>query len=271
MKNNIKNNWHTICLCHYVIIIFRVNTMITFDKGFLMPKTSTLKLVALTFFMFVGTAQSGTISSLYSTGAGANLTDGQTDTNWTVSGPGITDNSSVYAATTAGSLGWGGNTTSNHLNNGVSTWISPTTPPGNHSVGNFTYRTTFDLTSLKLDSINITGKWESDNKLQSIVLNAGTANQVVLSTNTLGTFFNSVTVQPNWDTSPTTKNFSFASFLGMYFQGVNTLDFIVNNTAVSPTGLRVEFTTQSAIPEPTALVLLGIAAVGFAATRRRKI
>ena len=54
--------------------------------------------------------------------------------------------------------------------------------------------------------------------------------------------------------------------------GTNTLDFFVNNDG-GPTGVRVEFFTAAAVPEPSSMTLLGLGALslgGYVLRRRRQ-
>jgi uncharacterized protein (TIGR03437 family) len=112
----------------------------------------------------------------------------------------------------------------------VSKWISPRADGGNNSVGNYTYRTTFDLTGLNPATALITGRYAVDNS-GLIKLND---NQVQPAVSDPGFL--------NWNAF--TINSGFVA-------GVNTLDFVVTNTdcgscSSNPTGLRVEFTSASA-------------------------
>jgi len=102
-----------------------------------------------------------------------------------------------------------------------SKWISPRADqatPNYNTQGDYTYRTTFDLTGLDPSTASLSGWGAADN---SAVVKL---NGVQLAT--IGGFG-----------SPT--NFSLNS---SFVSGVNTLDFIVNNagSSGSPTGLRVE-------------------------------
>lgn len=101
-------------------------------------------------------------------------------------------------------------------------WIAPLGNQGSgNAPGDYTYRTTFDLTGFDPDKARIAGKWTSDNGGTDIVLN-GTPLGISQGGN-----FGAL--------SEFTIEFGFVA-------GVNTLEFIVNNAgdAVNPTGLRVE-------------------------------
>lgn len=112
-----------------------------------------------------------------------------------------------------------------------SRWIAPRPQQGTgNAEGNYTYRTTFDLTGFDPTKARIVGKWAVDNFGVDIVLN-GTSLGLV---NTAG--FG-----------------AFTDFLieSGFQAGTNTLDFIVSNapTTPNPTGLRVEMTGTVEVPD----------------------
>jgi len=133
------------------------------------------------------------------------------------------------------------------LNNGpVSKWISPLpNASANLNHGNYTYRTTFDLTGMDPSTAVLTGQFAAD-------------DLVVIQLNGVQVPNNGVTV-PN---IPTTGGFtSFTTFKisnalfsppqVIFNNGLNTLDFIVNNAPLfpTPTGLRVDITgTANLLP-----------------------
>ncbi len=110
-------------------------------------------------------------------------------------------------------------------NNEVSKWIAPRSDAGEaNSKGIYIYRITFDLSKFKSGSAVIAGMWTTDDNGVEILLNG-----------------------------KRTENFTpLAAFYGMYpfrinngfNEGVNTLDFVVNNV-VSSTGIRVEITGKA--------------------------
>jgi hypothetical protein len=136
-------------------------------------------------------------------------------------------------------------------NSGTSSWIGPS---GNaiDVAGNYTYSTTFSLAGLEASTAQISGLWAGDNAGVSLFLN-GSSTGITANTGSvnLGSF----------------TPFTIASSAG-FVAGTNTLSFTINNIdgpGVTPTGLRVEFTSatadaippippSTAVPEPSDLV-----------------
>jgi hypothetical protein len=120
--------------------------------------------------------------------------------------------------------------------NDLSAWITPawdTNGPGDFElVPSYYYRTTFDLTGLDPTRAQITGQWTSDNRGLDILLNGVSTG--ITNPGTFDTF----------------SSFLISARQGHPFtDGVNTLDFLVNNGAGEdnvdgPTGLRVEMTGE---------------------------
>ncbi len=112
-----------------------------------------------------------------------------------------------------------------------SRWIGPNAGDAVGPAGNYTYRTTFDLTGLDFDNLvfAITGRWASDNQGTDILLNGVSTGQK----NVEFTGYSQFTVSAG------------------FVPGLNTLDFVVNNAAAnpSPTGLRVDDIKLTAIPK----------------------
>ncbi|MEP6537590.1 MAG: PEP-CTERM sorting domain-containing protein, partial [Bryobacteraceae bacterium] len=107
------------------------------------------------------------------------------------------------------------------LTNGPnSKWIAPQANEGLGNLsGDYTYRTTFNLTGFNAATAVITGRAAADNSV-TIKLNGVTIGSA--------TSFTAFT--------------SFSASSG-FLAGVNTLDFVVNNAVYSsanPTGLRVD-------------------------------
>jgi hypothetical protein len=132
--------------------------------------------------------------------------------------------------------------------------------------GDYTYRTTFDLTGFIPATAQLSGRWATDNAGVDIFLNGiSTGNQLPFGS---GPFSYEVLT-------------SFVISNG-FVPGVNTLDFSVNNFIDSsgspnPTGLIVEIAGSAdrvPVPEPGSAELVFMTAVSFAAVylaqRRRK-
>ena len=149
-------------------------------------------------------------------GSGGLLADGATDSHYTLAvspdagypGP---------AAKVVNSNAW---PIPPWLANGpTSKWIAPRQDPGTanyNSPGNYTYRMTFNLTGYDPATARLTGQWASDDS-GTLKLN--------------GTTVATQTGYAAWTAFTITTGF---------IAGVNTLDFVVNNAAQNPTGLRVE-------------------------------
>jgi hypothetical protein len=148
------------------------------------------------------------------------------------------------------------------VNSTTSRWIGPTVNQGYptgaaaHPIGEYTYRLTFDLTGLDPATASITGNWAADNNGLFIRLNG---------VNTTGNVVPVFTAL-----RPFTVSTGFVA-------GVNTLDFVVRNTAGSgsnPTGLRVSDIAGSAnaavVPAPAAGWLLGSGLLWLAGAAKRR-
>ncbi len=118
-------------------------------------------------------------------------------------------------------------------NNGSSKWISPLTDSvsasglafdGGEGPGTFVYRTTVDLTAFYLPSVKITGGWATDNLGPALRVN-GTATGLV-----------------NTAQFPALTSFTISLANAAFVQGVNTIDFLVQNQDATAgyTGLRVD-------------------------------
>ncbi|HEY2951091.1 MAG TPA: lamin tail domain-containing protein, partial [Verrucomicrobiae bacterium] len=118
------------------------------------------------------------------------------------------------------------------FNGPASKWIAPRADQGvGNAEGNYTYRLTFDLTGLQTASAQVTGQWTSDNGGMDMLLNG-----ISLGLSQGGDF---------------TRFAGQFALAGGFVDGLNTLDFVVNNApaGVNPTGLRVEI---SGVAEPDA-------------------
>lgn len=121
--------------------------------------------------------------------------------------------------------------------------------------GNYTYRTTFDLTGLDPSTATISGIWRTDDAGLDIFINGTSTGQ----------------------TSVVHTDTAFSVNSG-FVAGLNTLDFAINNAA-GPSGLRISLTGTAdvagtpPVPEPGSLVLLALGFGGVARalwTRRRE-
>ena len=104
----------------------------------------------------------------------------------------------------------------------TSKWISSRADSAQAPAGDYVYQTTFNLTGFEAASTVITGTWTSDNAGKAIRVN-GVATGITAP----GTF---TTLTP-FRIDDTNANF---------VTGVNTLEFVIENTSVGPTGLRVD-------------------------------
>ncbi|MBX9579709.1 MAG: hypothetical protein K2X87_05315, partial [Gemmataceae bacterium] len=119
----------------------------------------------------------------------------------------------------------------------TSTWIGP----NNDFIldgpeGTYVYRTTFDLTGLDPSTAVITGGWSTDNNGVDILING---------------------VSTGYTTAFEQFAIGFADFTisDGFVDGINTLDFVVNNGG-GPTALRVELSgtaDPAAVPAPAGL------------------
>jgi hypothetical protein len=112
-------------------------------------------------------------------------------------------------------------------NNSGAKWIGPqsTATLSNAPAGTYRYRTTFDLTGFDPTTAYISGYYYAADQCE-IFLNG---QSVALSAN------------PQF-----AINDSFILSSG-FIAGVNTLDFVVTNSQVGPTGLRVEIVEADAV------------------------
>lgn len=167
---------------------------------------------------------------IHSTGDG---TEGLADPYWTLSG------GTAYVTIDATlPVNW-------LDNDAFSRWISPQTgyPTGGprDAAGLYTYSTTFDLTGLDASTAFLAFNIASDNVVTDILLNGVSQGLTHVGLSAFEALF-----------------ISSGDFVG----GINTLEFVVANNNLSPSGLRVEFTEAtadelSAVPEPSSITLIG--------------
>jgi hypothetical protein len=202
--------------------------------------------------ILAGTGRAATITTLFNTGvdaAGVPRANNASELHYSLfSVPSGTTTVRVATAINGFPIGpWLGD-------DSISAWIGPASDGSlNGPSGNYTYRTTFDLTGFIPSSASITGQWAQDNTGVDIQINGASIGAV--------------------------SNPGFGSFGGFsigsgFIAGVNTLDFIINNGG-GPTGLRVEMTGAANVasvgaPEPGTLVLLGLGVTAFTLRRRRQ-
>jgi hypothetical protein len=195
----------------------------------------------------ITSAQAASITGLANTGTG---TSGAVDSNYSLAGsstgPVITYDSQWPISP------WLANTD-------TSKWITPTSTQSQSfdawNDATYTYTLSFDLTGANASTAWFTGRVAADN-----------AVTVKLNDNVIG----GAAGFTDWTSFSAGLNSGFVA-------GTNTLEFVVTNWALSsgnPTGLRVEFTgsdVAAAVPEPEtyAMLLGGLALMGFVARRRK--
>lgn len=138
--------------------------------------------------------------------------------------------------------------------NSTSTWIQPfSASPRSKPAGDYVYTQTFTAATAGSGSI-LAGRWASDNAGEMYF------NGVLVSTSPYGS--NQAGHSYNvWHAFTITSGF---------VQGLNTLEFRVNNLRPGVTGLRVEF-SQASLPEPAEIIttMALLAGVFWLASRRR--
>jgi uncharacterized protein affecting Mg2+/Co2+ transport len=138
----------------------------------------------------------------------------------------------------------------------VSTWIAPYWLNDASSVlmdegGNYDYRLTIGITG-DASALVLMGRWAVDDGAVAIQVNGTT---VVGGT-------------------PVTGDLQFAKWAAFtlssgFVTGTNTIDFVVENDQYN-TGLRVEWSSTSSVPEPGSTLLLGGGLAVLAAFARRR-
>jgi hypothetical protein len=132
----------------------------------------------------------------------------------------------------------------------ISTWIGPNNNANADApAGLYDFQTTFDLSGLIPGTAVLTGQWASDNEGLDILINGVSTGNTSAGLDTWSSF----------------------TISGGFVDGVNTLDFIVNNDDFGPTGVRVELSGTADAPEPGSLLLLGAGLAGLGLLRRRSV
>jgi hypothetical protein len=168
-----------------------------------------------------------TIPGLFNSGVGA---------NGVALAPGSADPHYLLTVAAEGPINVGAVVMQNHTawlaNSPASTWIGVTTSGlANVAVGNYYFRTTFDLTGLEPSTARISFQVAVDNDLPDVFLNG---NPTGLSFSGFGSF-----------SSPMVLSSGFVD-------GVNTLEFRSSNggTTPNPGGFRVEIISATADVQP---------------------
>ncbi len=219
-------------------------------------KCRMFRVVGCTLILSAAPLSAAPLTTLFGTGVAANnangnpvafLSIGGIDSHYTILPPSSTTIEPAYAAQP--NWLWIGGT----LVNGStpqSEWIAPQVNEENNDPGgDFIYQTAFNLTGFDPSTAAIRGTAFVDNALDDVVLNNST------QTGFLGGSF-----EPG-------DSISF-SFTGGFVPGINILDFTVNNSNPSPSGLNVAMTGTASIPEPSSLSLLGFASIGLLLSHR---
>ena len=150
-------------------------------------------------------------------------------------------------------------------NSPSSSWIGPRANtvasagiPTNAGEGEgvYVYRTQFDLTNFDLDTVQISGNWSSDNSGLDIRVNGVSTFQ-----NNIGgaTFSNLLPFAINRINAP-----------GLV-QGVNTIDFVVENAAVGFTGLRIQNLVATGVLPPDTKPHIATQPASIAAPHRQTV
>jgi hypothetical protein len=111
-------------------------------------------------------------------------------------------------------------------NTATSKWIGPRLFTEQSAGGDYVYTLTFDLTGLEAATAIVNGNWATDNGGTDILINGS----------------------PTGITSPGFGSFTAFTISSGFIDGLNTLQFLVNNSALGYTGLRVELSGVAVPP-----------------------
>ena len=204
--------------------------------------------ISLAVFLFYTPAVHGaTIPGFFNTGVdslGNLLAPGNADTHYTlVSEPAAAPTVALVSIA---------NASYNEPNGPTSSWISPVADGSqNMPVGFYDYRSTIDLSGFNSANVVLTGQAYVDDSVSIVV--------------------NGVTQASASSFQPTLFTLS-----GAFVPGLNTIDYVVDNTylssqpgGVSPTALRIEFIAVTNAPEP-ALISAGVMVIAAFLSRKRR-
>jgi hypothetical protein len=154
---------------------------------------------------------------------------------------------------------------------GGSNWIGPSSS-GSGLFSDFldspaialTYQTTFTLPA-DATSVTISGWVAVDNSLDEVLLNG---NSVAYAS---GTSLTNLTLGDDEEAFTQMNPISFSSNVMAGAGETNTLDFVADNQANTPTGIDINISGTYTVPEPASTGLLAVAAVGLLRRRRRRV
>ncbi len=210
--------------------------------------------VAVMYSATAANAQTTPKYGLFNTGIDVNAMLGS-DKHYTATPPSSTTSAPLFVTNTTG-LPY------SPADNATSSFISPEAnyPVGMQDAGGvWTFTTTFDLTGVDLSTVFIAGRFESDDRIDNILVN-GNSTGIALA-------------DPDYHAFSSYYTLSGSNLI----QGINTIQFKLFNftpgttSAIDPVALRAEFIT--AVPEPSAWAMVGGLAVLLTAgswVRRRR-